>query len=210
MTILDRSEQLGGDSGGTATVTVAVPPGDRRRPWRRPSAFAVFMLVLLLGLVAGPVAMVFVGALQSDAPGLPGNTFSLDAVYRVYISGEYYGSLFGTLIMAVGVATLSIVFGGLAAWFLTRVNVPFRKVWEFGLILPLFLSPFVGALAWFMLAAPNAGMIKPAMMRIHDALEPRFTTGTIAVRTLPHTYSLASCTACPASWAATPAAATLA
>ena len=103
--------------------------------------------------------MVFVGALQSDAPGLPGNTFSLDAVYLVYISGEYYGSLIGTLIMAVSVAALSVVVGGLAAWFLTRVNVPFRRLWEFGLILPLFLSPFVGALAWLMLAAPNSGMI---------------------------------------------------
>ena len=159
MTILDRTELQLGDSDGTATSGVAVPPGGRRALWRRPSALSVFVFILLLGLVAGPVAMVFVGALQSNAPGLPDNTFSLDAVYRVYLSGEYYGSLIGTLIMAVSVAALSVVFGGLAAWFLTRVNVPLRKLWEFGLILPLFLSPFVGALAWLMLAAPNSGMI---------------------------------------------------
>lgn len=159
MTILDRTELQLGDSDGTATSGVAVPPGGRRALWRRPSALSVFVFILLLGLVAGPVAMVFVGALQSNAPGLPDNTFSLDAVYRVYLSGEYYGSLIGTLVMAVSVAALSVLFGGLAAWFLTRVNVPLRKLWEFGLILPLFLSPFVGALAWLMLAAPNSGMI---------------------------------------------------
>lgn len=159
MTILDRTELQLGDSGGTATSGVAVLPGGRRALWRRPSALSVFVFILLLGLVAGPVAMVFVGALQSNAPGLPDNTFSLDAVYRVYLSGEYYGSLIGTLVMAVSVAALSVLFGGLAAWFLTRVNVPLRRLWEFGLILPLFLSPFVGALAWLMLAAPNSGMI---------------------------------------------------
>ncbi|MFE1644422.1 ABC transporter permease [Microbacterium sp. P01] len=159
MTILDQTELALGTPGGTASSAVAVPPGGRRALWKRPSALAVVVFILLLGLVAGPVAMVFVGAVQSDAPGLPNNTFSLDAVYRVYISGEYYASLIGTLIMAISVAAFSVFFGGLAAWFLTRVNVPLRKLWEFGLILPLFLSPFVGALAWLLLAAPNSGMI---------------------------------------------------
>ncbi len=160
MTILDRAEPVVDQPDGTATTSVAVPPADRRRAlWRRPSALGVVVFIVLLGLVAGPVAMVFVGAFQSSAPGLPNNTFSLDAIYRVYFSGEYYASLFGTLVMAVSVAALAVVFGGLAAWFLTRVNVPGRKIWEFGLIVPLFLSPFVGALAWMMLAAPNSGMI---------------------------------------------------
>lgn len=160
MTILDRAEPIGQED-GTATTVVAVPPSGRRRRalWRRPTGLGVIVFILLLGLVAGPVAMVFIGSVQSQAPGLPNNEFSWDAIYRVYFSGEYYASLFGTLIMAVSVAALSVVFGGLAAWFLTRVNVPGRKLWEFGLILPLFLSPFVGALAWMMLAAPNSGMI---------------------------------------------------
>ncbi|KRA24284.1 hypothetical protein ASD65_07495 [Microbacterium sp. Root61] len=160
MTILDQAEPVVGETGGTATTSVAVPPGAGRRAlWRRPSSLGIAVFILLLGLVAGPVAMVFFGAFQSKAPGLPDNSFSLDAIYRVYLSGEYYASLIGTLLMAVSVAGLSVLFGGLAAWFLTRVNVPLRKLWEFGLILPLFLSPFVGALAWMMLAAPNSGMI---------------------------------------------------
>ncbi len=160
MTILDQVEPVAGSTDGAATTSVAVPPAARRRAlWRRPSTLGIVVFIVLLGLVAGPVAMVFVGAFQSTAPGLPNNSFSLDAIYSVYFSGEYYGSLIGTLIMALVTAALSVVFGGLAAWFLTRVNVPGRRIWEFGLILPLFLSPFVGALAWMMLAAPNSGMI---------------------------------------------------
>lgn len=154
MTILDRTESLVGEGGAAGH-----PAAPARRPWSKPSGVTVVILIALLGLVAGPVAMVFVGALQSSAPGMPDNTFSLDAVVRVYLSGEYYGSLLGTLLMAVSVAGLAVVFGALAAWFLVRVNVPFRRLWEFGLILPLFLSPFVGALAWMLLGAPNSGMI---------------------------------------------------
>ena len=160
MTMLDLPGVPVGEAGGTATQAVAVPPGRRRvKGLRPPSALAVVIFILLLGLVAGPTIMVFVGALQSEAPGLPNNHFSWDAVYRVYLSGQFYGSLLGTLGVAVVTAALSVVFGGVAAWFLTRVAVPLRKLWEFGLILPLFLSPFVGALAWLLLAAPNSGMI---------------------------------------------------
>jgi len=158
MTLLDRPGASAPE--GTVTEMVSVPSGrPRRTRLRPPSALAIVIVLLLLGLVAGPVLMVFVGALQSEAPGLPDNHFSLDAVYRVYLSGEFYGSLVGTLAMAIITAALSVVFGGVAAWFLTRVAVPLRRVWEFGLILPLFLSPFVGALAWLLLAAPNSGMI---------------------------------------------------
>jgi len=152
MTVLDRAQALSHQA-----TPAAAPPGRAR--WRRPSGTATLMLIVLLGLVAGPVAMVFVGALQSSAPGLPDNTFSLDAVYSVYLSGDYYASLVGTLIMAVGVAGISVVLAALAAWFLVRVDVPLRRVWEFGLILPLFLSPLVGALAWSLLGAPRSGII---------------------------------------------------
>ncbi|MRH27760.1 ABC transporter permease subunit [Microbacterium sp. SYP-A9085] len=160
MTLLDRPGVAPGEPGGSATEIVALPPGGARRTrLRAPSALAIVILLLLLGLVAGPVLMVFVGAVQSEAPGLPNNHFSWDAVFRVYFSGDFYGSLLGTLGMAIATAALSVVFGGIAAWFLTRVAVPLRRLWEFGLILPLFLSPFVGALAWLLLAAPNSGII---------------------------------------------------
>lgn len=155
---------LSHDTDGAATTTVAAPPGAplrlRRGPARkRPPALAVVVFIVLGGLIAGPVAMVFIGAFQSTSLGLPGNTISFDAILRVYASTEYLPSLFGTLAMAVLVAALAVIFGGIAAWLLTRINIPLRPIWELGIIVPLFLSPFIGALAWLMLAAPNSGMI---------------------------------------------------
>ncbi|OMQ16681.1 hypothetical protein A7K94_0200845 [Modestobacter sp. VKM Ac-2676] len=149
---------------------VAVAPADaaglpaagrgRNRPdgRRRPSALAWGVLLFLLGLIVGPVATVFYGAFQSAGPGMSGS-FSLDAFLRVYASTDYLGSLFGTLGLALSVAALAVVLGGLAAWVLARTDVRGRGLLELGVIVPLFLSPFVGAIAWSMLAAPRSGMI---------------------------------------------------
>jgi iron(III) transport system permease protein len=141
-------------AGGLAAV------GRPERNGRRaPSALAWAVLVFLLGLVVGPVATVFYGAFQSQGPGMIGNTFSLRAVTRVYGSTKYLSSLFGSLTLALTVAALSVVVGGVAAWLLARTDVRGRGLLEFGVIVPLFMSPFVGAVAWSMLAAPRSGMI---------------------------------------------------
>ena len=126
---------------------------------RAPSALAWAVLVFLLGLVVGPVVTVFYGAFQSQGPGMIGNTLSLHAVTRVYASTKYLGSLFGSLALALTVAALSVVIGGVAAWLIARTDLRARGLLELGVIVPLFMSPFVGAVAWIMLAAPRSGMI---------------------------------------------------
>jgi len=126
---------------------------------RRPSTLSAVILIILLGLIAGPIVTVFFGAFQSEAPGMPDNAFSLDAVKEVYASTEYLPSLAGTLAMSLVIAALSVVFGAIAAWALARTDVRWRGLLELGIIVPLFMSPFVGAVAWKMLAAPTAGMI---------------------------------------------------
>jgi len=163
MTLLEKgsrpsaSPRTGGSPDPTATVSIATRSKARAR--RRPSTLTIVVLVILTGLILVPVATVFYGAFQSGAPGLPTSRFSLDAVLSVYASPKYLLSLVGTLAMALVVAALSVLFGAIAAWLLARTNVLIRSVLEFGLILPLFISPFIGAVAWYMLGAPRSGII---------------------------------------------------
>ena len=160
MTMLTGARPLAdppaGEGGGAAAGTAGkTRPAARRRP----SALAVTLFVLLAGLVLVPVAMVFFGAFQSKAPGLPGNEFSLRAILAVYGSPTYLVSLVATLVMAVVTAALAVGLGGLAAWALARTDVRLRRTLEVGIILPLFISPFIGALAWNLLGAPKSGII---------------------------------------------------
>jgi iron(III) transport system permease protein len=126
---------------------------------RRPPGWSFIVLAALLGLIGGPTVTVFFGALQSSAPGLPDNHFSLDAVIKVYLSGKYLESLLGTLGMAMSVGALAMLFGAIVAWILSRTDLPHRRLFEIGVIVPLFTSPFLGAVAWTLLASPRSGMI---------------------------------------------------
>src|SRR5690606_37172598 len=99
------------------------------------------------------------GAFQSRAPGLPNNEFTLDSILAVYASDKYLISLFVTLAMAVAVGGLAVVVGAVVAWILTRTALPYRRFFELGFIVPLFIAPFLGAYAWTLIASPRSRII---------------------------------------------------
>lgn len=117
------------------------------------------VLGVLAILIAVPVVAMFYGALQDGGVGLQGTSFSLRALAEVYLSWAYLSTLLGTVGLAVAVAVLSTVIGSLFAWILSRTDVRLRRFFEVSVIAPLFLSPFIGAIAWMTLGAPNSGMI---------------------------------------------------
>ncbi|CDJ99825.1 ABC-type Fe3+ transport system, permease component [Microbacterium sp. C448] len=188
-----------GDPDPPTRKTTAEAVTRRKATKRGPSPFAVVILILLGGLILVPVAMVFFGAFQSAAPGLPGTTFSLRAIMEVYGTTAYLGSLIGTLLMALSVAVLAVVFGALAAWILARTDVRLRAVLELGVIVPLFISPFIGAVAWNMLGAPRSGIINVNLRWIFGTDATFIDIGTVPgvifvmlLYFLPYTYMLIS------------------
>jgi iron(III) transport system permease protein len=164
MTLLDETGSRGPVSGplggGPATLdTVSIETKRAAAKKRPPSVLAVVLLVVLTGLIIFPVGTVFYGAFQSDAPGLPDNTFSWRAILEVYTSPAYLWSLLGTLVMAVVTSGTAVILGAVAAWIIARTDVFLRRILEWGIIIPLFISPFIGAIAWNLLGAPRSGMI---------------------------------------------------
>jgi iron(III) transport system permease protein len=136
-------------------------PMSRRRSSVLGSELASMIPVLLLltVLIIIPVVYVLYGAVQSASPGDPRSTFTLESLHRVYASDEFVRTLIGTGLLAIGVGILTTILGGLFAWLIGRTNMPARKFFEVVVMAPLFLSPFVGAIAWVALAAPNSGML---------------------------------------------------
>jgi len=178
------------------TVPVAIK---QRASRRSPSALSIVVLVILTGLIVVPVVTVFFGAFQSAAPGLPGSHFSLKAVLSVYASTAYLTSLLGTLLMSLVVAAASVVLGALAAWILARTDVRLRNVLELGIIVPLFISPFIGAVAWNMLGAPRSGLINVNLQWLFGTKATFIDIGTVPgvmfvelLYFLPYTYMLIS------------------
>lgn len=113
------------------------------------------ILVVIIGL---PTAFVLFGALAED-PYAPLQTLSLRGFRETYLSPEMLMVTLQTLGMAAAVALFSTAVGACFAWLLTRVELPGKKLLELTVIAPLFLSPFVGAMAWTALLAPRSGIL---------------------------------------------------
>lgn len=117
----------------------------------------VVVVLLLAVLVFLPTALVFIRAVTKDPRNLA--TFSFDALVDSYGSPEIWGVLGQTMAMALTCGVVATALGAALAWILARTDVPFKKLFEMVVIAPLFLSPFIGALAFLELGAPRTGLL---------------------------------------------------
>jgi len=68
-------------------------------------------------------------------------------------------AFFNTLAVSLGATALSTIVGVSLAWLNARTNCPWREKLEPFNLIPYFLSPFVGAIAWHNLASPKIGLL---------------------------------------------------
>lgn len=186
----------------SAGVPTAAPQPRRAQRARSFPYIAWPILAALVVLVAVPVLAMFYGAVQDGKVGSPqGTSFSWRALAEVYLSWTYISTMLGTVGLAIAVAVLSTVIGSAFAWILSRTDVRLRRFFEISVIAPLFLSPFIGAIAWMTLGAPRSGMINVNLRHIFG---PDFTLvdimnvpGMIFVMTMyyiPYGYLLVGAT----------------
>lgn len=64
-----------------------------------------------------------------------------------------------TLLIGISVTLGSGILGFLLAWIVSRTEIPGRKAFELLNLVPFFTSPYVGAMAWQYLTAPNSGLL---------------------------------------------------
>jgi iron(III) transport system permease protein len=63
------------------------------------------------------------------------------------------------LIIGICVTLGSTLLGFLLAWIVSRTEIPGRRAFELLNLVPFFTSPYVGAMAWQYLTAPNSGLL---------------------------------------------------
>lgn len=86
-------------------------------------------------------------------------TWGLDN-YRLMVTDHVIpGAFVNTLIVSSGSMLLATFLGVSLAWINARTNCPWRDRLEPYNLIPFFLSPFVGAIAWHNLAAPKTGLL---------------------------------------------------
>lgn len=64
-----------------------------------------------------------------------------------------------TVVTGFLVTIFASLIGCALAWIIARTDVPGRNTFEILNLIPFFFSPYVGAMSWLYLAAPNSGII---------------------------------------------------
>ncbi len=121
------------------------------------------MLGVLIGiaLIAGPILCGFVRSLlvwQDDGAHLSIVNFS-----HLLSDPRFYIAVGNTLICGFATTILSVVFGISLAWIVARTDLPGKAWFETLNLVPFFMSPYVGAIAWTFLIAPYSGLLQNAL-----------------------------------------------
>lgn len=125
-------------------------------PFRRqaPKALGAFMLVAALGLlIAVPLGTILLQAVTDGA----GRSLTGEHIAKVLTERVYWVALFNTVVVCGGAALVATALGALFAWIFVRTDTFGRSALEQIAQIPIFIPPFVGAVAWALLFAPRVG-----------------------------------------------------
>lgn len=127
---------------------------------RRPSSQTVVGLAIagVAGvLVLYPIYFLVQASLDVGDPNVrPPTAYGLDNFAALPRYGQV---MLNTLVVSVAATVMALVFGFATAWTLTRTNVPCRRLLEQLMVVPYYVTPLLGALAWNLLGAPESGLV---------------------------------------------------
>jgi len=108
-------------------------------------------------LVAGPIVSTLWRSVLASDTGYDDWTWD-NFVALALDRGIQQGAI-NTIVTGLGVTLFSAILGCLLAWIVARTDVAGRKSFEILNLIPFFFSPYVGAMSWLYIAAPNSGIL---------------------------------------------------
>lgn len=139
----------------------AIPYLDRegRVPFIGSQERIMYWVVILtfLVLIVYPLGYLFLGSFSANAPTEPFQ-FTIANYIDLFTRQDMLVAMQHTLFVAIGTTILSMLIGTGLAWIVVRTKTPYVQRLQWLLVIPFFLSPLLGGLAWQGLAGPNIGL----------------------------------------------------
>ncbi len=136
------------------------PQASRWRSIFTQEAIATSVVSLIVAaVVLVPLLVLVVSSFRVlDSSGFD-TSWGLDNYRKLFTDRIIPKAFVNTLMISTGATVLATFLGVSLAWINARTNCPLRDKLEPFNLIPFFLSPFVGAIAWHNLAAPKTGLI---------------------------------------------------
>lgn len=166
----------------------------RRRPFDLSGPVLAVVVALLAVMIVLPMGWLVVYAFASkDGQATVANFVTL------FTDPSFVDPLIATLVLSVSVSGICCVIAAPMGWLVARTDMPLARTVRTLVMASLVTPPFVGAVAWEMLAAPNSGLLNQLWRLISGApsdyaLFDIYTMGglifAIACYTFPYVFIL--------------------
>lgn len=176
--------------------------GGRIGPWQRlkerfdvSMLLWILMIAILLVLVVNPLLRLILISFQDGGTG----AFTFGNYVAAYGKSRYLEALLNSLELGLCVATVCTVVGTPIAWAVSRTDMPFKGFVRLTILATFIIPPYLGAIAWILMAGPNAGWFNRLYMWFSGAEHGIFNiysfTGLVIVisfYSLPYVYLFVS------------------
>src|SRR6478736_5394885 len=156
----------------TATSDIAAPKS--RIDWTKPVLW--MFSAVLIALILLPMSWLAVFAFTTKA-----RQPTLQNFITLFSDPDFLDPLLTTAIIATTSAAICCVVAAPISWLISRTNMPGRQTIRALVTASFVTPPFLGAVAWELLAAPNSGLLNQLY---------RFVTGADAGEHLFNIYSM--------------------
>src|SRR6202012_5556921 len=109
---------------------------------------------ILVGLILLPISWLAVYSFTDKA-----RHFTLSNFATLFSDPDFLDPLLTTAIIAVTSAAICCVVAAPISWLVSRTNMPARQTIRALVTASFVTPPFLGAVAWELLAAPNSGLL---------------------------------------------------
>src|SRR5438105_5506676 len=148
-------------------MTIALPAEDAlRRPGRIDLSWPILLLfaALLCVLIILPMSwLVYYSLVDRDG------AFTLENFGRLAADPTFVDPLITTVIIATTSSVACCLIAAPMGWLVARTDMPLRRTVRALVTASFVTPPFLGAIAWELLAAPNSGLINKAWRSLTGA-----------------------------------------
>ena len=168
-------------------MTIALPAEGLRSAHKLDLSWPVLMLfaALLCVLIILPMTwLVYYSFVDRDG------TFTLENFARLATDPTFVDPLVTTVIISTSSSVICCAFAALMGWLVARTDMPLGNVVRALVTASFVTPPFLGAIAWELLAAPNSGLINKAWRALTGA---EMDSYLFNIYTLPGLIFVISC-----------------
>jgi iron(III) transport system permease protein len=146
-------------------VTVAIPLPSERRLGRFDLTWPVLIgfALLLCGLIILPMSWLVYYSFTDHG------TFTLANFAKLVTDPIFLDPLKTTLILATSSSVICCLLAAPMGWLVARTDMPLRRTVRSLVTASFVTPPFLGAIAWELLAAPNSGLLNQAFRALTGA-----------------------------------------